>query len=79
MIFAGNGRYFHGNIQTAEIRTRSWALLHNYWPYCPRAKIREQYRCPAHKLNGFTYRENWLENMLVATSCQGFLYRHKKR
>lgn len=74
-----SGRYFHGNVQTAEVRTRSWALLHNYWPYCPRAKIHEQYRCPAHKLNGFTYRENWLENMLVATSCQGFRYRHKKR
>ncbi len=73
-----SSRYFHGNVQSAEIRTRSWALLHNYWPYCPRAKIREQYQSPAHKLNGFVYRENWLENMLVATSCQGFRYRHKK-
>ena len=73
-----SSRYFHGNVQSAEIRTRSWALLHNYWPYCPRAKIREQYQSPAHKLNKFVYRENWLENMLVATSCQGFRYRHKK-
>jgi hypothetical protein len=24
---------------------------------------------PAHKLNGFVYRDNWLENLLVASSC----------
>ncbi|MFQ5433526.1 MAG: hypothetical protein ACE5FD_01485, partial [Anaerolineae bacterium] len=52
--------------------TRSWALLHNFRPYCPRAKVREICQSPAHKLNGFVYRDNWLENLLVATSLQGF-------
>lgn len=73
------GRYFHGNLQVADLRTRAWALLHNYRPYCPRAQVSKQYQSPAHKLNGFVYRENWLENLLVASSGQGFRYRHKKR
>ncbi len=74
-----SGRYFHGNVQSAELRTRAWALLHNYRIYCPRAKVSETFRSPAHKLNGFVYRDNWLENLLVASSCQGFRLSHKKR
>ena len=74
-----SGRYFHGNLQTAELRTRAWALLHNYRPYCPRAKVSQAFTSPAHKLNGFVYRDNWLENLLVASSCQGFRFSHKKR
>ena len=73
-----SSRYFHGNLQAAELRVRAWALLHNYWPYCPRAKISEAYHSPAHRLNGFAYRDNWLENLLVASSCQGFRVSHKK-
>lgn len=72
-------RYFHGNLQSAELRTRAWALLHNYRIYCPRAKVSDSFRSPAHKLNGFIYRDNWLENLLVASSCQGFRLSHKKR
>lgn len=73
------GRYFHGNLQAAELRTRAWALFHNYRPYCPRAKVSQTFTSPAHKLNGFVYRDNWLENLLVASSCQGFRLSHKKR
>lgn len=73
------GRYFHGNRQVAESRTRAWALFHNYRPYCPRAKVSQSYHSPAHKLNGFVYRDNWLENLLVASSCQGFRLSHKKQ
>lgn len=73
------GRYFHGHLKAAELRTRAWALLHNYRPYCPRSKVSRHYQSPAHKLNRFTYRENWLENLLVASSCQGFRCRHKKQ
>jgi hypothetical protein len=74
-----SSRYFHGNLQAAELRTRAWALLHNYRPYCPRSKISDSFCSPAHKLNGFVYRDNWLENLLVASSCQGFRLSHKKR
>ena len=73
-----NGRYFHGNLGSADLRIRAWALLHNYRPYCPRAKVSDTYQSPAHKLNRFVYRDNWLENLLVASSCQRFRYRHRK-
>lgn len=74
-----SARYFHGHGLSAELHVRSWALLHNFWPYCPRAKIHETYQSPAHKLNGFVYRDNWLENLLVATSLHGFHVSNKKR
>jgi len=61
-------RYFHGHLMSAEYQIRAWALLHNFQPYCPRAKIREQYQSPFHKLNGFVYHDNWLQNLLVASS-----------
>lgn len=74
-----SGRHFHGHLQAAEQRSRAWALLHNFRPYCPRAKVSEQFQSPAHKLNQFVYRENWLENLLVSSSCQTFRCRHKKQ
>ena len=74
-----NGHYFHGHRLSADLRIRGWALFHNYRPYCPRAKISEAFHSPAHQLNGSIYRENWLENLLVSTSCQGFRHRHRKR
>lgn len=72
------GRHYHGNLQSAELRIRGWALLHNFRPFCPRAKVSKKYNCRAHRLNGFIYRDNWLENLLVATSNQGFRLVHKK-
>ena len=73
------GRYYHGNLQSAELRIRGWALVYNYRPFCPRADISKKYQSRAHKLNGFVYRDNWLENLLVASSCQEFRLSHKKR
>lgn len=63
-----NCRFFHGHLAAAEKQVRAWALLHNFWPYCPRAKIRDHFVSPAHRLNGFVYHENWLHNLLVSTS-----------
>lgn len=74
-----NGRHFHGHRSSADLRVRGWALFHNYQPYCPRAKISQSFHSPAHKLNGFIYRDNWLENLLVASSCQGFRHKHRKK
>ena len=73
-----NRQYFSGHMDSANYCIRAWALLHNYRPYCPRAKIGNQYHSPAHQLNKMTYRENWLENLLVSTSCQGFRQKHRK-
>jgi hypothetical protein len=64
-------RYFHGHLMSAEYQIRAWALLHNFHPYCPRARIREQFQSPFHKLNGWVYHDNWLQNLLVASSLGG--------
>lgn len=66
-----SARYFHGHLSSAERQVRAWALLHNFWPYCPRAKIRKDFQSPVHKLNGFVYHQNWLHNLLISTSCSG--------
>jgi len=67
-------RFFHGHWVSAERSIRAWALLHDFGPYCPRAKICQTYSSPAHKLNGFVYHQNWLHNLLISTSlsrCRG--------
>ena len=74
-----SSRYFHGHLMSAEYQIRAWALIYNFHPYCPRAKIRKTYRSPAHQLNGFVYHDNWLHNLLVSTSCQRFYVSHKIR
>lgn len=62
-------RYFHGHLHSAELGIRAWALAQNFLPYCSRSSTSKTFRSPAHKLNGFTYRDNWLENLLVSSSC----------
>jgi hypothetical protein len=74
-----SAHYFHGHLSSAEYQLRAWALFHNFQPYCPRAKIREKYQSPFHKLNGFVYHDNWLHNLLVATSLGGCNSIHAKR
>jgi hypothetical protein len=65
-------KYFHGHLMTAEYDVRAWALLHNFHPYCPRSRVASQYQSPAHKLNGFVYHDNWLQNLLVSASMGGY-------
>jgi hypothetical protein len=64
-------RYFHGALMAAEYSVRAWALLHNFTPYGARATVADQYQSPAHKLNGYTYHANWLQNLQVAASMGG--------
>ena len=66
-----SARFFHGHGTAAERAVRAWALLHNFRPYCPRAKVAQAFRSPFHKLNGFLYHDNWLHNLLIATSMSG--------
>lgn len=74
------GRNFHGHRVSAHLLVRSWTLQHNFLPYCPRAHLRTKphFTSPFHKLNGFTYRTCWLENLLVASSNQ-VEYHHQIR
>ena len=73
-----SARAFHGHWHSAELQVRAWALCHNFWPYCPRAKVSQHYLSPAHKLNGFVYHQNWLHNLLISTSATGMKVNHRK-
>jgi hypothetical protein len=66
-----SSRFFHGHWTSAERSIRAWALLHNFGPYCPRTQTQQAYSSPAHKLNGFTYHDNWLHNLMISTSMSG--------
>lgn len=66
-----SARYFHGHLSSAERLVRAWALLHNFWPYSPRAKVRQHFHSPTHKLNVFAYHDNWLHNLLISSSVAG--------
>jgi len=64
------GQHFHGTLESANLRSRSWAILHNYWDWGRRTrKLNAGSRCPAERLNGKRYADDWLENLLVATSA----------
>ena len=67
-----NGQYFHGTVESAESRVRALALLWNFCPSSPQtvSKYRGQ-TCPAERLTGTRYADNWLENLLVSASMNG--------
>ncbi len=68
-----NMQYFHGTLASAEQGIRAWAILRNYQPYCSRTVgNKTQLVCAASELNGFKYCDNWLENLLIATSMGGY-------
>jgi hypothetical protein len=73
-----NAQYFHGTLASAEQRVRALALL---WNFCPSssATVKKHHgrQCPAERLNGKRYAENWLENLLVSGSMNG-LRRHQQ-
>jgi len=65
-------RYFHGTIESARLSVRAMALLWNFHPYGARTRRGDQKRCsPFLDVNGFQYHENWLHNLLIASSMGG--------
>ncbi|MEW5958165.1 MAG: hypothetical protein AB1801_10600 [Chloroflexota bacterium] len=64
---------YHGHLLSAEYNVRAWALLHNFWPYGPRAKAAKKFISPAHQLNGRVYHQNWLHNLLISASMGGYV------
>jgi hypothetical protein len=63
------GQYFHGTFESAESRVRALGLLWNFCPSSPETvKKYAGQACPAERLNGKRYADNWLENLLVAGS-----------
>lgn len=65
-------QYFHGNLKSAEQGIRAWAILRNFQPYsCSIKQDRKEVVCAFRNLNGFMYHDNWLENLMIATSMSG--------
>jgi len=65
-------QHFHGTLQNADKMMRAHALLFNFCPYSEQTiRYNGGVRSPFEKMNGFVYRENWLENLLVASSLKG--------
>jgi hypothetical protein len=69
-----NAQYFHGSRASAEHRVRALALLWNFCPSSPSTvKKHHGQRCPAERLSGKRYAYNWLENLMVSGSMNGYL------
>ncbi|ACN13235.1 hypothetical protein HRM2_01120 [Desulforapulum autotrophicum HRM2] len=69
-----NTQYFHGNIESAELGIRAWALIiNNFAPSNPMTVQKYQgLQSPAERLNGFRYHENWLQNLMISSSLKGY-------
>jgi hypothetical protein len=65
---------FHGTIDSATKMTHSWAILHNFYPYLLRVKSNKTgiLSCPASEVNGFTYSNDWLTNLVASSSMNGY-------
>lgn len=69
--FLFNIQYFHGHLHQAHLMIRAWALIYNFAPYNRKTQKKHQATSPAHKINRFTYHDNWLQNLLVSASLNG--------
>lgn len=66
-------QYFHGSAKTARLSLRAMALIWNFHPYGKRAKYdNPNLISPFYGVNKFCYHENWLQNLLVASSMGGW-------
>jgi hypothetical protein len=66
-------QYFHGSLSTAELNIRGWALIYNFAPSNPMTvKKYAGLKSPADRLNGFSYHDNWLQNLLISASLREF-------
>lgn len=67
-----HAQYFHGMSDAAESRVRALALLWNFCPSSPQTVRKHAgHACPAERLSGKRYADNWLENLLVCGSMNG--------
>ena len=66
-------QYFHGTPKSACSYLRAMALVWNFHPYGTRAKNKNpNLVSPFYRVNKFCYHENWLQNLLVASSMGGW-------
>jgi hypothetical protein len=66
------GRYGHFTVGSTRRAVRAMALQWNFHPYGARLRGNDPTRVsPFHDLNGFVYHQNWLHNLLIASSMGG--------
>jgi len=66
-------QYFHGSVTAANLNIRGWALIYNFTPSNPQTvKKYLGKKSPADRLNGFSYHDNWLQNLLISASLREF-------
>ena len=65
-------QYFHGDKKSAKLYLRSMALIWNFQTIGARIRSKCSSRIsPFNDLNGFSYHDNWLHNLLIASSMNG--------
>jgi hypothetical protein len=65
-------QYFHGTQKAANLALRAMALLWNFHPYCQKIQGDCLFTLsPFRDLNGFSYHNHWLRNLLIASSLNG--------
>lgn len=68
-----DGQHLHGSRDACDQHCRAWALLHNFSPWHPAtAKANEGWQSPAERLNKHRYHDNWLQNLLISASLDGY-------
>ena len=68
-----NGQHLHGSARACRRHVRAWALLFNFRDWHPAtARANGGNRCPAERLNGHRYHEDWLQNLLAHASLNGY-------
>ncbi len=73
--FLFNKQYFHGHFKNAQLKTRAFANCFNFMPLskrCLKYKQKPELYCRAAQFNQKVYRQNWLENLIVAASLNGY-------
>lgn len=76
-------QYFHGSIDSARLFLRAIALIWNFHPHCQKTSAKYKGRSrrdplrgarysPFENINSFYYSYNWLENLLIAGSMNGY-------
>lgn len=71
--FLFSTQYFHGNLISANLSVRAWALIQNFAPSNPYTVQKyDGLKSPAERLNKFSYHSNWLHNLLISASLGGY-------
>ena len=69
---AFNAQMFHSNCAATSKNFRAFALIFNFSPSCPSVcRKNPTLTSPVARLNGFVYHENWLQNLVIASSLRG--------